>query len=173
MFANADSGLYLTMFRAYDPVTGRWLSRDPSGETSDSEGNLYAYVSGDPVQFSDPTGLQAIPIPILPPMPAPGCSPDTGGVPNWFMDLFNGPTFNRPKNPPDEGPENGWIEGPRRGREYGPDGLPLRDYDKPHQGNEVDHVHEWPGESARSQGALILHGPAGHDKQEFTNDRFL
>ena len=29
------------------------------------------------------------------------------------------------------------------------------------------------GESARSQGALILHGPAGHDKQEFTNDRFL
>ncbi|KWU24671.1 MULTISPECIES: RHS repeat-associated core domain-containing protein [Burkholderia] len=145
MFANADSGLYLTMFRAYDPVTGRWLSRDPSGETSDSEGNLYAYVSGDPVQFSDPTGLQAIPIPILPPMPAPGCSPDTGGVPNWFMDLFNGPTFNRPKNPPDEGPENGWIEGPRRGREYGPDGLPLRDYDKPHQGNEVDHVHEWPG----------------------------
>ncbi|HGL5382438.1 TPA: RHS repeat-associated core domain-containing protein [Burkholderia cenocepacia] len=38
MFANADSGLYLTMFRAYDPVSGRWLSRDPIGETSVSRG---------------------------------------------------------------------------------------------------------------------------------------
>lgn len=57
MFTNADSGLYLTMFRAYDPVSGRWLSRDPTGETSDSEGNLYAYVSGNPVTFNDPRGL--------------------------------------------------------------------------------------------------------------------
>ncbi|KVF14464.1 peptidase C39 [Burkholderia vietnamiensis] len=57
MFTNADSGLYLTKFRAYDPVSGRWLSRDPLGETSDSEGNLYAYVSGNPVRFNDPLGL--------------------------------------------------------------------------------------------------------------------
>jgi RHS repeat-associated protein len=33
MFYNADSGLYLTQYRAYDPVSGRWLSRDPVGET--------------------------------------------------------------------------------------------------------------------------------------------
>ena len=33
MFYNADSGLYLTQYRAYDPVSGRWLSRDPIGET--------------------------------------------------------------------------------------------------------------------------------------------
>jgi RHS repeat-associated protein len=32
MFYNADSGLYLTQYRAYDPVSGRWLSRDPIGE---------------------------------------------------------------------------------------------------------------------------------------------
>ena len=32
MFYNADSGLYLTQYRAYDPVAGRWLSRDPLGE---------------------------------------------------------------------------------------------------------------------------------------------
>jgi RHS repeat-associated protein len=32
MFYNADSGLYLTQYRAYDPVSGRWLSRDPLGE---------------------------------------------------------------------------------------------------------------------------------------------
>ncbi|HEX4078413.1 MAG TPA: RHS repeat-associated core domain-containing protein, partial [Rhizomicrobium sp.] len=40
MFYNADSGLYLTLFRAYDPVAGRWLSRDPVGETS----NLGDYI---------------------------------------------------------------------------------------------------------------------------------
>lgn len=32
MFYNADSGLYLTRYRGYDPVAGRWLSRDPLGE---------------------------------------------------------------------------------------------------------------------------------------------
>jgi RHS repeat-associated protein len=32
MFYNADSGLYLTLYRAYDPIVGRWLSRDPIGE---------------------------------------------------------------------------------------------------------------------------------------------
>lgn len=32
MFYNPDSGLNFTMYRAYDPVAGRWLSRDPLGE---------------------------------------------------------------------------------------------------------------------------------------------
>jgi RHS repeat-associated protein len=35
MFYNADSGLYLTQYRAYDPVSGRWLSRDPIDEMSE------------------------------------------------------------------------------------------------------------------------------------------
>jgi RHS repeat-associated protein len=35
MLYNADSGLYLTKYRIYDPATGRWLSRDPIGEPSD------------------------------------------------------------------------------------------------------------------------------------------
>jgi len=50
----------------------------------------------------------------------------------------------RAKNPPDKGPPNGYVEGPRRGREYGPDGAPVRDYDNPHQGADYPHVHEWP-----------------------------
>ncbi len=44
MFYNADSGLYLTQYRAYDPVAGRWLSRDPLGEIV-SPKNLYSYVN--------------------------------------------------------------------------------------------------------------------------------
>ena len=56
MFYNADSGLYLTQYRAYDPVAGRWLSRDPLGEGTDPAGNLYAYVGSDPVSSVDPSG---------------------------------------------------------------------------------------------------------------------
>ncbi|MHB8884742.1 MAG: RHS repeat-associated core domain-containing protein [Methylovirgula sp.] len=35
MFYNADSGLSLTQYRAYDPVASRWLSRDPIGDLGD------------------------------------------------------------------------------------------------------------------------------------------
>lgn len=38
MFYNADSGLYLTLYRAYDPVAGRWLSRDPIDSQSPQSG---------------------------------------------------------------------------------------------------------------------------------------
>ncbi len=40
MLYNADSGLYLTQYRAYNPAVGRWLSRDPMGERSDPAANL-------------------------------------------------------------------------------------------------------------------------------------
>ena len=60
MFYNADSGLYLTQYRAYDPVAGRWLSRDPVGEVGDLEANLYAYVGGNPVSNIDPLGVWGI-----------------------------------------------------------------------------------------------------------------
>jgi RHS repeat-associated protein len=56
MFYNADSGLYLTQYRAYDPVGGRWLSRDPIGERNDPAANLYAYVDGNPISRIDPYG---------------------------------------------------------------------------------------------------------------------
>jgi RHS repeat-associated protein len=56
MFFNTDGGLYLTQYRAYDPVAGRWLSRDPIGESSDPTANLYAYVAGNPVSLTDASG---------------------------------------------------------------------------------------------------------------------
>jgi len=58
MFYNADSGLNLTQFRGYDPIAGRWLSRDPIGEATDRAGNLYAYVGGIPISRRDALGLQ-------------------------------------------------------------------------------------------------------------------
>jgi hypothetical protein len=47
--------LYLTLYRVYDPRTGRWLSRDPIEEEGGF--NLYAYVGGDPINYIDPLGL--------------------------------------------------------------------------------------------------------------------
>jgi RHS repeat-associated protein len=57
MFYNTDSGLSLTQYRAYDPVVGRWLSRDPLGEFGPQNMNLHEYVLGDPLSNVDPTGL--------------------------------------------------------------------------------------------------------------------
>ena len=55
LFYHAPSGLYLTHYRAYDPVTARWLSRDPIGETGGV--NLYGYVGDNPLKYTDPSGL--------------------------------------------------------------------------------------------------------------------
>ncbi len=51
-----DTGLVQLGARDYDPVTGRWLSKDPIGFDG-ADSNLYAYVAGDPVNNLDPTGL--------------------------------------------------------------------------------------------------------------------
>jgi RHS repeat-associated protein len=50
-----ELGLVFTLYRAYDPATGRWLSRDPIGEEGGI--NLYGYVGNDPVNLWDPWGL--------------------------------------------------------------------------------------------------------------------
>lgn len=54
LFYHQPSGLYLTHYRVYDPVTARWLSRDPIGEMGGI--NLYGYVGGNPISHVDPTG---------------------------------------------------------------------------------------------------------------------
>jgi RHS repeat-associated protein len=58
MYQHPRSGLNLTMFRAYSPTLGRWLSRDPLGESMGT--NLYSYVMNDPIDFIDPLGLSKI-----------------------------------------------------------------------------------------------------------------
>ena len=60
MFTNKDSGLNLTLYRGYNPNTGRWLSMDPVGEAADRNANLYAYVGDDPTNKVDPTGTQMV-----------------------------------------------------------------------------------------------------------------
>lgn len=55
---HVPSGLHLTMFRAYDAQTGKWLSRDPMREAAGI--NLYGYVGNDPVNAVDPLGLATL-----------------------------------------------------------------------------------------------------------------
>jgi RHS repeat-associated protein len=55
MFYHQDSGLYLTQYRAYDPRTARWLTRDPLGESASE--NLYGYVRANPIKWTDRLGL--------------------------------------------------------------------------------------------------------------------
>jgi RHS repeat-associated protein len=53
--SHPGTGLVLTRYRAYDPETTRWLSRDPIWESGGM--NLYGYVGGSPLMLTDPLGL--------------------------------------------------------------------------------------------------------------------
>lgn len=53
-YYHKDGGLYLTLYRAFNPNTGTWLNRDPIEEAGGI--NLYAYVNGNPVNLIDPLG---------------------------------------------------------------------------------------------------------------------
>ena len=61
----AGGSLY-NYFRDYDPTTGRYVESDPIGLRGGI--NTYMYVEGNPIRFSDPSGLVVTGSWIVPPM---------------------------------------------------------------------------------------------------------
>lgn len=57
-YVHSRSGLVLTLYRAYAPEQGRWISRDPLEENGGI--NLYTYVFNDPENLYDPLGLVSL-----------------------------------------------------------------------------------------------------------------
>ena len=55
---DSDLGLYYLRARYYNPLTGRFMSRDPEDAfpPDPSSLNKYLYVGGDPVNWDDPSG---------------------------------------------------------------------------------------------------------------------
>lgn len=54
-YMDVETGLYNNRARFYDPALQRFLSEDPIGLAGGT--NLYAYAGNDPLNHSDPTGL--------------------------------------------------------------------------------------------------------------------
>lgn len=59
----AESGFHQNWMRDYDPTLGRYIQVDPLGLAAGQ--NLYAYVDGDPLNLTDPTGEFAFVVPVL------------------------------------------------------------------------------------------------------------
>jgi len=55
---DSETGLYYYRARYYDPIKGRFTTRDPVGYLGGI--NLYSYVSNSPLNFTDPLGLKKI-----------------------------------------------------------------------------------------------------------------
>lgn len=65
----ADDGLYYYRNRYYSPGMQRFISEDPLGFAAGS--NMYAYVEGDPINNTDPLGLETAQISMQYPLPPP------------------------------------------------------------------------------------------------------
>jgi RHS repeat-associated protein len=57
-YLDGESGLYYAVNRYYDSTTGQWLTRDPAVSRTMSP---YAYVMGNPLNMTDPFGLEGGP----------------------------------------------------------------------------------------------------------------
>ena len=71
-FFHPQSGLILAPYRAFDPETGRWISRDWIGELDGA--NEYIYCGNSPLSFVDLTGFLKLP------------NDPTGLPPEWAPD---------------------------------------------------------------------------------------
>jgi RHS repeat-associated protein len=76
--------------RYYHPGLHRFISEDPIG-CRGRDLNLYSYVRNSPLNWVDPLGLQAIPVPMPRPVPMPpGPTPGTDQAADQLRDFVEG-----------------------------------------------------------------------------------
>jgi len=63
-YFDSNTGYYDFGYRSYDPITGRWLNRDPIGESGGL--NLYGFVGNSPGNAVDGYGLDTIYVQVPP-----------------------------------------------------------------------------------------------------------
>jgi RHS repeat-associated protein len=68
-----ETGLYYYRARYYDPMEGRFISKDPISFAG-GDVNLYGYTLNNPINLTDPEGLFALTV------PAAVCAAVVGGV---------------------------------------------------------------------------------------------
>ncbi len=94
-----ETGLIYYRARYYDPSVGRFTQRDPIGFKGGL--NLYAYVSGNPVNKTDPTGM--LDLYYGPNNPIPGvANADKSGI-NIYVQAQNGTVYPSADFPPKYG----------------------------------------------------------------------
>jgi len=83
---DAETSMYFYRARYYDPVVGRFVTKDPIGFAG-GDVNLYNYVDGNAVNDTDPEGLgTAVPIPAPMPLP-PIFVPQTRLTPQQWQNM--------------------------------------------------------------------------------------
>uniref|UniRef100_UPI001404DA6F RHS repeat protein n=1 Tax=Variovorax sp. GV025 TaxID=3450240 RepID=UPI001404DA6F len=96
-YADEESGLFYNGFRTYIPSLGRYTQGDPIG--LDGGWNRFGYVSGNPLSYVDPDGLQiSIPAPVLGAIARPSAGASGLGT---LVDPLVGP-FQPPEDPNDK-----------------------------------------------------------------------
>jgi RHS repeat-associated protein len=158
------SGLFLAVYRAYDPQLATWISSDPIGVAGGI--NLYQYVLSNPARYTDPFGLN----PVAGVWPGIAVGGTVGGPLGAVVgglvgaaigglagvglirlidgrvrqEDSSGGVSEIPGRPPFVGAPGTTVRGDKQTRVYGTDGYPVTDVDTGHDHGQGDpHVHPW------------------------------
>jgi RHS repeat-associated protein len=90
-YFDREVGLFFNRARYYDAGLGRYVTPDPLGlEAGDL--SLYTYANSAPTKYTDPDGLQAIPMPVPAMSLAPWAAPAAVGIGSyWLTDRYVNP----------------------------------------------------------------------------------